>query len=122
MDTIKCPVCNEALKTITYQKQKVDVCQSCGGVWFDEGELLNTINGLVSKDLIKGQSVEKAYGKKAIASEDIEKFKRHCPRCKVELEVVNYSYDSNVFLDRCPNCLGMWADKKELEAVAKHIK
>jgi Zn-finger nucleic acid-binding protein len=36
MDKIKCPVCNKSLKTITYENREVDVCQACGGIWFDK--------------------------------------------------------------------------------------
>lgn len=122
MDTIKCPVCNKDLKTITYQNQEVDVCQACGGVWFDKGELLKVVDGLLSKDLVDPESVKEAYGKKAVSSEDIDKFQRCCPRCKVGFEVFNFSYDSNVFLDRCPSCSGIWADKGEWRAIAKYKK
>lgn len=122
MDTIKCPVCNKDLKTITYENQRVDICQTCGGIWFDKEELLNVVDGLLSKNLIEPESVKEAYEKRAVASKDLEQPKRYCPRCKAELEVFNYYYDSNVFLDRCPSCKGVWADRKELEAVGKYIK
>ncbi len=122
MDTIKCPVCNKDLRTITYENQRVDVCQTCGGIWFDKEELLNVVDGLLSKNLIESESVKEAYEKRAVASKDLEQPKRYCPRCKAELEVFNYSYDSNVFLDKCPNCKGVWADRKELRAVGKYLK
>ncbi|MBN1695601.1 zf-TFIIB domain-containing protein [candidate division WOR-3 bacterium] len=122
MDKIKCPVCNKNLKTITYENQEVDFCQTCGGVWFDKGELMGVVDGLLSKDLVDSESVEEAYRKKAVSSKDIDIFQRCCPRCKVRLEVFNFSYDSNVFLDRCPSCLGIWADKDEWVAIAKYIK
>ncbi|MBC8205644.1 MAG: zf-TFIIB domain-containing protein [Kiritimatiellaeota bacterium] len=45
-----------------------------------------------------------------------------CPRCEIPTEVFNYSYDSNVFLNRCTRCRGVWADAGELERTAKYIK
>jgi len=122
MDIIKCPVCNEKLKITTFEKQKVDVCQTCGGIWFDKGELLEVVSGLLSKKVIEAESVEEAYKKETAAYENTNQFRRYCPKCKAELEGFNYSYDSNVFLDKCPVCSGVWADKEELEAVAKYIK
>jgi len=122
MSVLKCPVCYKDLKKITYEKQEVDICESCGGVWFDREEMLNVINGLFSKNLIESESVSEAYGKSALASKDLEQYKRYCPRCREKMEVFNYSYDSNVFLDRCPNCKGIWADRRELEEVGKYIK
>jgi len=38
------------------------------------------------------------------------------------MEVVNYSYDSNVFLDKCPACGGVWTDEGEVERVARYLK
>jgi Zn-finger nucleic acid-binding protein len=122
MDKIKCPVCNKSLKTITYEKQEVDVCQTCGGIWFDKGELLEVISNLLFKDKVEFESIGKAYKKKAVASKDLNPSQRCCPRCKVCLESFNYSYDSNVFLDRCPSCLGIWADSGEVKRIAKYIK
>ncbi len=122
MDRIKCPVCNKDFKTIVYEKQEVNVCQTCGGIWFDKGELMGVVDSLFSKGLITSESAVEAYGKKAVSTKDIEKFGRYCPRCKVELEVFNFFYDSNVFLDRCPVCFGVWADRRELKAITKYIK
>jgi len=34
----------------------------------------------------------------------------------------NYAYDSNIFLDRCPDCGGIWADAGEMLQVARHLK
>jgi uncharacterized protein len=122
MNIVKCPVCNKDLRTITYENLKVDVCPTCGGIWFDRGELMAVVNGLLSRDRITAETVEEAYGKKAVPSKNIDKFKRFCPKCKEELEVFNFCYDSNVFLDRCPICSGIWVDRGELKAVAKHMK
>jgi uncharacterized protein len=122
MDILKCPVCGENLKKVIYENQEVDVCQSCGGVWFDKEELLNVVDRLLSKNLIEPASIKEAYEKRAMASRDVEQPKRYCPRCKAELKVFNYSYDSNVFLDKCPSCQGIWADRRELEAVGKYLK
>lgn len=122
MNILKCPVCSEDFKKIIYENQEVDVCQSCGGVWFDKEELFNVVDGLLSKNLIEPESVKEAYEKRAVASRNVEQSARYCPRCKEALEVFNYSYDSNVFLDRCPSCQGIWADRKELEAVGKYLK
>jgi Zn-finger nucleic acid-binding protein len=38
-NTIDCPVCQQALEPQTYQDIRLDVCNSCRGVWFDHSEL-----------------------------------------------------------------------------------
>ncbi|MHC4524934.1 MAG: zf-TFIIB domain-containing protein [Planctomycetota bacterium] len=34
----------------------------------------------------------------------------------------NYAYDSNIFLDRCGKCKGIWLDPNEIIDIAKHIQ
>jgi hypothetical protein len=36
---MKCPKCGGDLKEITQDSVSVDVCQDCGGLWLDSGEL-----------------------------------------------------------------------------------
>ncbi len=41
---------------------------------------------------------------------------------KIKLHKFNYAYDSNVILDKCSECGGIWADKGEVERVAGYLK
>ena len=34
----------------------------------------------------------------------------------------NFAYDSNIFLDKCPRCGGIWTDAGEILKVAEHLK
>lgn len=34
-----CPKCDGKLHETAYESVKIDVCDKCGGVWFDAGEL-----------------------------------------------------------------------------------
>ena len=36
---MRCPKCGSGLSEISYREQRVDRCESCGGVWLDAGEL-----------------------------------------------------------------------------------
>jgi len=122
MNTINCPVCHKKLKTITYENQKIDLCLKCGGIWFDKDELLEVINSLLSKNKIDPQAVKESYRDKIIDLDKIKQLQRKCPRCNVDMCLNNYSYDSNIIIDRCPTCNGIWTDKGEMQAVAKYIK
>ncbi|MDA3793144.1 MAG: zf-TFIIB domain-containing protein [Elusimicrobia bacterium] len=117
-----CPVCNKKLKTINYENQEVDLCLKCGGIWFDKGELLKVVNGLLSKNKIAPQTVKETYRNKLIRIDKIKKLQRKCPRCNVVMNLKNYSYDSNIIIDKCPSCSGIWTDEGEMQAVAKYIK
>ena len=39
-----------------------------------------------------------------------------------QLKKINYLADSNVILDKCPACQGIWADGGEAKAIAEHLK
>lgn len=119
---MNCPVCNKKLKTIGYENQEVDICLKCGGIWFDKGELLKVVNSLLSKNKIDPQTIKEAYRDKIINPDKIKQFKRKCPRCNLDMHLNNYSYDSNIIIDKCPGCNGIWTDAGEMQAVAKHIK
>ena len=39
LSSMKCPRCDGALQETTFEEIAVDVCDKCGGVWLDSGEL-----------------------------------------------------------------------------------
>ncbi len=119
---IICPVCNKNLKIITYENQEIDLCLKCGGIWLDKGELLEVVNSLLSDNKIDPQTVKEAYRDKIINSDKVKQIRRKCPRCNLDMRLHNYSYDSNIIVDKCPNCNGIWTDEGEMRAVAKYIK
>ncbi|MHA1575715.1 MAG: zf-TFIIB domain-containing protein [Alphaproteobacteria bacterium] len=119
---MNCPVCNITLKQISCENQEIDLCQKCVGVWFDKGELLKVVNSLLDKNKVDPQTVMEAHSKEIIDSKSIKQLTRNCPRCQVEMQMYNFFYDSNVFLDKCSRCDGIWADKGEMQAVSKYLK
>jgi|SRR5271157_1479152 len=120
---MNCPACNEQLKTVDYESQEVELCLHCGGMWFDEGQLPQVVDGLLAKNEIDFQTIKEAYrGNKFIGMDKNRKPQRRCPRCNVDMKLVNYFYDSNVIIDKCPSCNGIWTNESEVQAIAKYIK
>lgn len=37
--SLQCPRCDGKLKTNSFEDVTIDVCEKCGGVWLDSGEL-----------------------------------------------------------------------------------
>ncbi len=37
--SMRCPRCDGKLKQDKFEEVKIDVCEKCGGVWLDSGEL-----------------------------------------------------------------------------------
>lgn len=40
---LQCPKCDGTLHETDYENIKIDVCNKCGGVWFDAGELAQVV-------------------------------------------------------------------------------
>lgn len=119
---IKCPVCNIPLKRSRYKGVVLDFCKKCGGIWFDEGEFQSVIDSLLSSDKISIQTIKEAYRDKVIPYSRERNPVRKCPHCHLDMHTFNYSYDSNIFLDKCLTCQGIWTDKNEILQVAKYLK
>lgn len=41
---LQCPKCDGTLQETDYEDIKIDVCNKCGGVWFDAGELAQVVD------------------------------------------------------------------------------
>ena len=118
---MNCPVCKTLLKSIEYHGQTIDICIRCAGMWFDKGELKGVISSMLSKDAVDEQTIKEAYNKNRKPPQS-SLLLRNCPRCNITMNTFNYAYDSNVFLDKCPSCNGIWADSGEINLIARHIK
>lgn len=46
-----CPLCNGEFSEFTYGTVRIDMCQQCGGIWLDAGELDN-IKADLAKDTV----------------------------------------------------------------------
>lgn len=88
-------------------KMSYDVCESCGSLWLDKGEL-DKMAYQVDGD-IEYCSKDRAQG--AAAS-------HHCPRCPgMPLQKVTFLGDDTLILERCDNCNGFWLDGGQLEKI-----
>jgi Zn-finger nucleic acid-binding protein len=91
----------------------VNRCSSCQGVWLDRGELERVQQTPTAADPRLASdinSVSKAYEmarQKALP-------RIVCPRCSTELAAREYAYCSQVLVDCCPRCGGIWLDGGEL--------
>lgn len=117
---MKCPMCSLALTAKDYVGQTVDVCDGCRGLWCDTGELGAVVNALISAN--KVPNGESGFFAAARQHEDHDVQAKPCPRCNKMTDSFNFAYDSNIFLNRCNACDGIWLDGGELRSVAQFIK
>jgi len=106
----KCPLCNIEFRILNIKFPdgsilKIDQCPQCSSLWFDKGELTKALE-------ISLKDIEKFFpstsGKSIKGSGN-----RLCPVCSNPMKLINYSMDSNIWVDVC-SC-GVFLDAGELE-------
>ena len=108
-----CPDHNLPLQPRPFAGVTVDVCPTCAGVFFDEGEInrirLDGNDKLTQLD----ESVTPAEDFVMDFREMVEPG-RACPRCRHAMDKMRYLYSSPVVLDSCGSCGGVWVEDGEL--------
>lgn len=115
---VKCPIDETALVPQTYEADiKVEACSCCGGMWLEQRDL-ESIQEVREHDYIEEFFKMEDLGCRAYELA-LQKQGRvlQCPRCRRELETREYARCSQVMIDVCPQCHGIWLDKGELESV-----
>ena len=112
---MKCPKCGAELSTRTVEPLELELCPSCGGVWFDQGELQE------AKDLADEN----------LRWMDFEIWKHEdrfqmrpgilCPRCAATMCSLDYD-DTRVRVEYCPSCRGIWLDRPEFERIVQSLE
>jgi len=115
-----CPVCQTTLRPVRSRDLEVDVCPHCGGTFFDRGELRETLDAVLTTG--EAPDARLQPDRRALAVQRLQEHSRDCPRCAATMTKLNYCYDSNIILDRCPRCEGIWADRGEVLKCAQYRK
>ena len=118
---MKCPSCHSELKEHQYHGLTVDICPNCRGIWFDSGEMKEYVDFLI-KDHDELSDAEIKLNKEVISAYRVSEPLKSCPRCQQEMKKINYAYDSNIILDRCLACNGIWTEGGEIDRVAVYRK
>ncbi|MCM2372139.1 TFIIB-type zinc ribbon-containing protein [Aporhodopirellula aestuarii] len=119
---MQCPRDGSTLVSTKYEGEiVVDQCPSCGGVWLDAGEL-QALQQLAERD-------HKTYLRRIDIIARAYEFARQetrpeitCPKCGGRLEAGEYVYCSQIMIDRCVDCAGVWLDKGELAALEQFFE
>jgi Zn-finger nucleic acid-binding protein len=99
----RCPKCQAKLWHIDRAGNLVEVCSGCRGMWFDGGELTVLLG--VYRRLESGSGTETAFD---------------CLRCGAKLHELPYP-KTNVAIDVCTDCKGVWLDRGEFEELEEHL-
>lgn len=110
--SISCPKCDIPTSLFNIEADLYfDRCNLCSGMWLDHGELAR-ISG--SKEDFPG----------SLKSLDGVKTSLPCPKCSpvAHLYEVSFSPESEIIVDVCENCKGLWLDFKELQQVQEILR
>jgi Zn-finger nucleic acid-binding protein len=115
---MRCPVDKTKLWSKIYEADiRVDACPACGGMWLDRGEL-EAIQESKERDYSEelARMPNLGYNAYKLAQQKVGRTLQ-CPKCNIEMEAREYARCSQVMIDVCPKCHGIWLDKGEIEAL-----
>lgn len=115
---MKCPIDSNELVQTKYEADiNVDQCGSCGGIWLDQKELEriqeSSERDYTSEIAALPNLVEQAYAA-ALAK---QKPLLNCPSCDKQMERREHGGCSQIMIDTCPSCCGVWLDDGEIKAL-----
>lgn len=112
---MKCPGCGSSLIQRSVQDIRVNECQQCKGIWFEDGELRET------KDIVEPDTNWLDF---EIWKHE-ECFKPEprnlaCPKCNQNMVAVDYD-KTGVAINYCPGCRGTWLEKGEFKQIIEAL-
>jgi hypothetical protein len=103
---MNCPKCKGELTPFDFQGLNLDFCEECSGIWFEKGELAFYTE--TSDDIPDFQSALK----RAVITHSA------CPQCRsTQLVETPFMDSSDLKIDICPSCQGIFLDNHELPKV-----
>jgi Zn-finger nucleic acid-binding protein len=112
-----CPRCDHPLTDRVELGLLLNACNTCGGLWLDQGELKKLIRQSPA-ELRRLERELGVIGSRAVTDLDREQ-RLFCPACHVPIHGRRYAGDSGVFINACECCQGTWVDAAELTTVAE---
>ena len=106
----RCPVCKIQCEPIKYEGVPIYNCGSCGGHWLSQPRLDVIVN---RREYQMPEAVQKKV--LAIAKESNTTRTLICQTCGKEMVKKPFKHWSDIELDYCLKCDGIWFDRCELE-------
>jgi len=112
---MKCPRCQSALHTRATATVEIDECRSCQGIWFDADEL-RRVKDESDPDLSwMDFELWKHTDLFRVAENPLK-----CPACSISMVAIDYD-ETEVEVDHCTSCRGVWLDGGELEKIIEKL-
>ena len=118
---MQCPRCKGSLRAEKHEYVEFDICMYCRGIWVS-GEQFRALAVKVATEGQVESSIKLTFQARKVLRAGEDNPVKICPKCTLAMREFNYAYDSNVFLDQCEQCKGIWLDPNEIIDIAKHIQ
>jgi Zn-finger nucleic acid-binding protein len=96
-----CPNDKSPLDKRTVSDTTIDYCDTCGGCWFDKGEIESLITDGIDEKALNTNGKDYSF-------QQIKKHKTVCPRCEGKMHKKSRA-GASIFV--CENCEGIWLDR-----------
>ena len=107
-----CPVCQNPMITAELEEVEVDLCDQCGGIWLDSGEL-----EILMGSQQRCEELLRSLGQK----QKIQEKPRKCPICLKKMQkIIVGQARKPLIIDKCRRGDGLWFDKGELREILNH--
>ena len=105
---LECPRDRTEMTENVVGESILDICSKCGGQFFDTGEMFGAF----------GLKADPTLWDRDETAGPVREGSFKCPRCnKLMLTQDIRSDGSNVEIDRCGHCGGIWLDKGEVDQI-----
>jgi PAT family beta-lactamase induction signal transducer AmpG len=108
---IRCPKCRADMEVVEHEGVEIDRCKSCGGIWFDAGEVELLRNKAAAAAIDTGQASE---GKRYNVIDEYR-----CPRCGGDMEKHTDEKQRHIWYESCKDCQGSFFDAGEFRDLAE---
>jgi len=103
---VNCPDCGKVAEIVRLGTLELDLCDACGGLWFDRNELERLPREVPPEDL---SGEVHALVARLAARKSASKAYPLCPICHETMNLAQYQKVSGVLVHRCATC-GVWLD------------
>lgn len=112
---MRCPRDESALGSRQFNDVTVALCETCGGMFLDRGEL-NKVTAPTVGDLEYSTLDDDPGHHQDVWGPTA------CPRDHRVMEKVEFVIETNIILDHCPECHGFWLDGRELARINEEVQ
>jgi len=116
---VRCPVCKSSLATCTSDGGDYHECRDGHGLLINGPALSPVLHAMAQHEATPHADVKELLVKRVERPADE---RRRCPNCWADMTTFNYAYNSNIFLDRCPNCDVVWIDVHERDRLMRYLQ